>query len=246
MLAVRNRRRLISHLAIAPRTALALAGSGALIALNWLIFVHAVNTDRVLETSLGYFITPLVSMVLGMLVLGERVRPLQALALLMAGGGTIYLTLMAGWLPLIAIGLALSFGFYGLIRKLIDVGPMVGLFWETLMMSPLALCWIGWLWYTGAASFGAETGLLSVWLLLTGFVTVVPLVLFARAARGIALITLGILQYLAPSISFCLAVFLFQEPFTADHAIAFGMIWLALALYSAAGLEWMRRMRPVG
>jgi chloramphenicol-sensitive protein RarD len=147
--------------------------------------------------------------------------------------------------PWLALALAFTFGLYGLVRKVTDVGPVVGLFWETLMMMPLALLWILWTARHGDIVFG-DLGLAQDLLLIgTGLVTVIPLVLFATAARGLPLITVGLMQYLAPSISFCLAVFLFREPFTLDHAIAFGAIWLALALYTAASWQRMRENRRI-
>lgn len=246
VLAIRNRGDLRRHLAISPRVAGALALSGLLIAVNWLVFVYAVVTDRVLETSLGYFINPLVSVVLGVIVLRERLPRLQALAVVIAASGTVYMTVMVGRLPLIALALAFSFGLYGLVRKLTDVGPMVGLFWETLMMAPLAAVWLWWLSDRELLVFGTGGTGLNLLLAGTGLVTVVPLVLFATAARGLNLITLGIMQYMAPSISFCLAVFLFKETFTINHAIAFGAIWAALALYTAAGYYRMRQVRLAG
>ncbi len=246
VLAIRNRGNLRRHLAISPRVAGALAVSGLLIAVNWLVFVHAVVTDRVLETSLGYFINPLVSVLLGVIVLRERLPRLQAAAVVLAASGTAYMTVMVGKLPLIALALAFSFGLYGLVRKLTDVGPMVGLFWETLMMAPLAAAWIWWLGRSDLLVFGTTGVGMDALLAGTGLVTVIPLVLFATAARGLNLITLGIMQYLAPSISFCLAVFLFRETFTLNHAIAFGAIWAALALYTAAGYYRMRQVRLAG
>lgn len=246
VLVIRNRGNLRRHLVISPRVAAALAVSGLLIAVNWLVFVYAVVSDRVLETSLGYFINPLVSVLLGVIVLRERLPRLQGAAVVLAASGTAYMTVMVGKLPLIALALAFSFGLYGLVRKLTDVGPMVGLFWETLMMAPLAAAWIWWLGSSDLLVFGTSGVGMDAILAGTGLVTVIPLVLFATAARGLNLITLGIMQYLAPSISFCLAVFLFRETFTVNHAIAFGAIWTALALYTAAGYYRMRQVRLAG
>lgn len=241
VLALQHRRRLRQHLAIGRRVALALVASGTLIAANWLIFVHAVNTDRVLETSLGYFINPLLSVLLGTIVLRERMTFVQVLAVALAASGTVYLTVASGQPPWLALGLAMSFGLYGLVRKLTDVGPMVGLFWETLMILPLALAWLVLLGGSGRMAFGTESFGTDGLLIATGLVTVVPLVLFAKAARGLPLITVGLMQYLAPSISFALAVFAFGEPFTFDHAVAFVSIWSALLLYTAS--SWQRSLR---
>lgn len=241
VLALQHRHRLWRHIAIGRRVAIALAASGTLIAVNWLIFVHAVNTDRVLETSLGYFINPLLSVLLGTIVLRERMTFVQILAVALAASGTVYLTVAVGQPPWLALGLALSFGLYGLVRKLTDVGPMVGLFWETLMILPLAIVWLVLLDRSGQLAFGTGSAGIDGLLIATGLVTVAPLVLFAKAARGLPLITVGLMQYLAPSISFVLAVFAFGEPFTLDHAVAFGSIWSALLLYTAA--SWQRSLR---
>ena len=142
VLALRNRRNFRAHIAISPRVAAALMLSGALVAVNWLVFVYAVNSDQVLSTSLGYFINPLVSVLLGTLVLRERMFGAQVIAVGLAAAGTIYLTVQVGKPPWLALALAFSFGLYGLVRKVTDVGPMVGLFWETLMMMPLAMLWL--------------------------------------------------------------------------------------------------------
>lgn len=243
VLLIRHRGRFRTRLAIRPRVALALMLSGALVAFNWLIFVHAVNTDRVLSTSLGYFINPLVSVLLGTLVLRERMVGLQWIAVALAAAGTLWLTIRIGQPPWLALALAVSFGLYGLVRKLTDVGPMVGLFWETVMMSPVALAWLWLIADPETLIFGSSGLRLDLLLVGTGMVTVIPLVLFATAARGLPLITVGLMQYLAPSISFCLAVFVFREPFGFDHAVAFGAIWTALALYTFV-LWQQRRSTP--
>ena len=243
VLALRNRRNFRAHIAISPRVAAALMLSGALVAVNWLVFVYAVNSDQVLSTSLGYFINPLVSVLLGTLVLRERMFGAQVIAVGLAAAGTIYLTVQVGKPPWLALALAFSFGLYGLVRKVTDVGPMVGLFWETSMMMPLALLWLLWTARHGEIVFGSLGPAQDLLLIGTGLVTVIPLVLFATAARGLPLITVGLMQYLAPSISFCLAVFLFREPFTVHHAVAFGAIWSALALYTGAIWQRTRQQR---
>ena len=245
VLLLRKRSRVVAHIAISRKVALALMLSGALVAANWLVFVYAVNSDRVLSTSLGYFINPLVSVLLGTVVLRERMFGAQVLAVLLAAAGTIYLTVQVGQPPWLALALAFSFGLYGLVRKMTDVGPMVGLFWETLMMMPVAVLWLVWTARQGTMVFGELGPAQDLLLVGTGLVTVIPLVLFATAARGLPLITVGLMQYLAPSISFCLAVFLFREPFTFDHAVAFGCIWSALALYTAATWQRNRQQRRI-
>lgn len=243
LLMVRHRSGFRRHVAVSGRVAGALLLSGALVAVNWLVFVYAVNSDRVLQTSLGYFINPMVSVVLGAMVLRERLFGAQIAAVALAAAGTLWLTARAGEPPWLALALAFSFGFYGLTRKLTDVGPTVGLFWETLMMAPLAMVWLL-LWpHPDGSAFVQADASGKLLLIGSGLVTVVPLVLFATAARGLPLIMVGLMQYIAPSISFCLAVFLFRETFTPDHAVAFGAIWSALALYTVATWHRSRQLR---
>lgn len=243
VLALRHREQLLAKLLIGWPTFLALALSGLLIVINWLIFVHAVNTDRVLSTSLGYFINPLVSVVMGLLFFRERLTPVQAAAVLIAGAGTLYMAIGVGQFPWIALGLAFSFALYAVVRKLVDVGPMVGLFWETLLMAPFALVWLIWLDSQALLSF-SQAGLSQRWLLAgTGLVTVIPLLLFAAGVRRLALSTIGLMQYLAPTVTFLLAVFVYAEPFTLSHAVTFGCIWSALILFTWSGWHQRRRTR---
>ncbi len=241
VLVLRHRGGVLKHIQVSPRTLMILAGSGLLIGLNWLIFVFAVNTDRVLSTSLGYFINPLVSVCLGLVVFKEHLNGLQVIAVILAGAGTLHLTLAVGEFPWIALSLALSFGLYGVIRKKVDVGPMVGLFWETLMVLPLAVAWLAWQSQAGELSGDLSKVGESLTLMGTGLITVIPLILFAAAVRRLFLSTIGLMQYIAPSLSFCMAVFLFKEPFGIDHAITFGCIWTGLCLYSYS--SWKNRVR---
>lgn len=241
VLVFRHRGGVLKHIKVPPKTLMILAGSGLLIGLNWLIFVFAVNTDRVLSTSLGYFINPLVSVCLGLLVFKEHLNGLQILAVVLAGAGTLHLTLALGEFPWIALSLAFSFGLYGVIRKKVDVGPMVGLFWETLMVLPLALGWLAWMGYTGQLNGDLSNSGEVMTLMGTGLITVIPLILFAAAVRRLFLSTIGLMQYISPSLSFCMAVFIFNEPFGIDHAITFGCIWTGLCLYSYS--SWINRVR---
>lgn len=239
----RYRTRAIGHIVVRGRILLALGISGVLIAVNWLIFVYAINTDRILSTSLGYFINPLVSVLFGMMFFRETLNLLQTVAVLIAAIGTLYMTLQVGHFPWIALALAVSFALYGVVRKKTDVGPVVGLFWETLLASPLALAWLWLLSGRGELVFSSGDDVLTMLLVGTGLVTLVPLVLFAAGVRRLPLSTVGLLQYLAPSMTFCLAVFFFNEPFTMDHAITFSCVWLALILFSGSGWVRYRRTR---
>ena len=243
VLILRHRRNLLPRLRISSRTLMALMLSGSLIVVNWLIFVFAVNSDRVLSTSLGYYINPLVSVLFGLLLFRERLAPVQIAAVGIAAVGTVYMTVRVGHFPWIALGLASTFALYSVVRKITDVGPMVGLFWETLLVSPFALAWLAILVGQQRLDFDLERWGLALLLAGTGLVTVLPLLLFAAGVRRLPLSTIGIMQYLAPSITFLLAVFVYGEPFSLDHGITFACIWTALALFSWSGWLQARRAR---
>lgn len=212
------------------RTALRLLLSALLIAVNWLVFIWAVAHDRVLEASLGYFITPLVSVLLGRVVLGEPLTRLQWSAVLLAAIGVGYMLAGLGKLPWVSLALAATFGSYGLARKTTAVGAAPGLFVETLLLAPVAVGFLLWLGTDG--TFGTAGTELDLLLAAAGFVTAAPLILFAQAARRLRLASVGLFQYITPTCHMLLAVFVFGEVFTRGHAVTFGCIWLALALYS--------------
>lgn len=214
------------------RTLLALVASTLCIGINWLGFIYAVETNRVLESSLGYFINPLFTVLLGMAFLGERLRAPQWLAVALAACGVAWLTFTRGGLPWIAIVLPVSFGLYSLIRKRTDVGPVVGLFVETALLAPLALVWIIWAHTRPAAdASGINTPSTLALLSFAGIMTSVPLVLFAAAARRLPLSTLGFLQYINPTIQLITATVLFGEALDRDRLIAFVLIWIGLAIF---------------
>jgi len=226
-----------------PRALPALALSAVLIAFNWGLYIWAVNAGHVVETSLGYFINPLVNVVLGVLVLRERLRRLQWLAMACAAAGVAWLTWSAGSPPWIALGLALSFGVYGLVRKLVAVDAVAGLAVESLVLFLPALAWV--LWAEGGHGGGfAGRWPLSIDLLLVfgGVVTAVPLIGFAYGVRRIPLSVVGLLQYIAPSLQLALGVLFFHEPFGLDRALGFAAIWTGLAIYAGEGL-WRSRQR---
>lgn len=241
VLVIRHRQNLFLRLRVSPKTLMALMLSGSLIVINWLIFVFAVNSDRVLSTSLGYFINPLVTVMFGLLLFRERLAPIQVLAVTIAAAGTLYMTVRVGQFPWIALGLATTFALYSVVRKITDVGPMVGLFWETLLVSPFALAWLAILAQQQRLDFDPSQWGLALLLVGTGLVTVLPLLLFAAGVRRLPLSTIGLMQYLAPSITLMLAVFVYGEPFSLDHAITFACIWTALVLFSWSG--WLRARR---
>jgi len=215
----------------APRTLGVMALSGLAVSVNWGIFIWAVANDVVLQSSLGYYISPLMSVVLGVTFLGERLRLMSWLAVALAAAGVLVLVFNLGQVPWVSLGLAVSWSLYGLVRKTAPVGSLPGLYLETLLLLPLALAYITWLGtQQGTPVFG--TGWTDSALLAgTGLITAVPLLLFARATRILRLSTIGLLMYIVPTAQFVLAVFVFREPFTSAHLAAFTLIWLGLGLY---------------
>ena len=226
------------------RSALFCFGSGVMVSVNWLIFIWAVNIGRVLETSLGYFMTPLVNVLLGAVILRERLSAWQIASILIAAIGVSVLALGYGHFPSIAVGLCTSFGLYGLLRKQSGTAAIPGLFLETMFLLPLAIFYLALLASRDALTFGPSHLSLSAILTASGIVTAVPLVWFGHAARHLRLVTIGFLQYLSPSISFVLGLFVYHETFTHQHFITFLLIWIALVLVSAeAVLRWRATKR---
>lgn len=237
VLLVLSRWRALAAWLVQPRVVAVSALSAALLAVNWLIYVWAVQRDHVLDASLGYFINPLVNVALGFVVLRERPRRLQWAAVALAAAGVLWLAWHAGRPPWVALALAVSFGFYGLLRKTAPVGALEGLALETMALAPVAVAaLIGWgMQGQGALVQGNATQL--AWLSGTGPLTAVPLLLFATGARRVTLTTLGLLQYIAPSMLFVQGALLYGEPVGAARLMGFALIWAALALYSLDGLR---------
>jgi len=232
--------------ALADRRAmLILAGSATLIAVNWLTYIWAVTHGHVLESSLGYFLNPLVNVVLGVVLLKERLRPFQTAAVLLAACGVAVLAAGAGTGLLISLTLALTFGFYGLLRKVVAVESLEGVAIETLLLAPFALAWLIWLYAGGGLAFGHDAQITAL-LIAAGPVTAVPLLLFAAAARRMPYAALGVLQYLAPTIQFALAITVFGEHMTTAHMICFAFIWAGLMLYAADAVRIVRRPAVAG
>lgn len=226
------------HAALRPgRTLAMLAASTVLIAVNWLVYIWAVVGDRVLEGSLGYFINPLVNVVLGVLVLKEKLERPVMVAVAVAALGVAWLTLSVGHPPWVSLTLAASFGSYGLLRKLAPVGAVVGLAVETLLLLPLALGYLAWAHGRGSLTFLAGDLGLDTLLVLAGPATAIPLLLFTAAARRLPLSTLGFIQYLSPTLQFLLAVFLWGEPLGRERAVAFGCIWAGLLIFTVHSLR---------
>ncbi len=215
--------------------------TAALISVNWLIYVWAIQADQTLDAALGYYINPLFSVLLGALVLGERMNRAQMLAVALAAVAVAVLTWQAGRLPLAALGLTFSWGLYAYLKKSLPIGPNQGFLLEVMLLLPLALGYVAWLTVTGQGHFGAGAAVDS-WLLIgAGVVTAVPLIIYANGAKLLRLSTIGILQYIAPTLIFVVAVFVFGEPFGRGEMIAFPMIWLALVIYSVTLLQQARR-----
>lgn len=225
------------------RTLAVLLASTTLVGFNWFLFIWAINSDRILQASLGYYINPLVNILLGTLFLRERLRPLQVGAVGLAGAGVLYLTVHQGAFPWVALGLAFSFAFYALIRKTAPVEALEGLLTETMLLSMPAAAYLYYLDRQGIGAIfriGTKTDLM---LMGTALVTAVPLLLFTMGARRLHLTTIGFLQYLAPSCTFLLALFVYHEPFSAAQGWTFALIWTALALFSTDAFRHHREIR---
>ena len=214
------------------RATLYCLAAGIAVATNWFFFIYAVNIGRVIETSLGYFMTPLVNVLFGAILLRERLTRWQIVSVLLAASGVLYLTFGYGRFPWIAVTLCTTFGLYGLLRKKSGTAAIPGLFIETVLLVPAAIAYLFLLKTNGTLVFDRDGWWLSILLISTGVVTAVPLFWFGYAARYLRLTTIGFLQYLAPTGSFFLGVFLYHEPFTRGHLITFGFIWIALAIFT--------------
>lgn len=215
--------------------------SSMLVATNWFIFIYAIHTNRVLQASLGYFINPLVNVLLGIVLLKERLQTLKIVAVLLAAAGTINLALSYGRLPWISLALAFSFGFYGYLRKNVEIESVNGLFIETSLMFPLAFFYILIRGLKGDGAFGTIDWQTTLLLVSAGAVTAFPLVWFTCATRRLQYATIGILQYLAPTLQFLLAVFYYKEPFSTAHVITFCLIWSGLGIFMTDSLFQLRR-----
>jgi len=210
-------------------------GAGALIGVNWLIYIWAVGAGFIIETSLGYFINPLLSVLMGVVILHERLRPGQWAAIALAAAGVLYLSFVYGALPWIALSLAVTFSLYGLFKKIAPLGSLNGLTLETGVLLLPAFVFLAYSGHTGQGSFLRTGALTDVLLIGTGIITTVPLLLFSSAARRIELSLLGVLQYIAPTIQFLIGLLVYHEPFTRDRFIGFCIVWSALAVYAAEG-----------
>ncbi len=245
VLLVRKRWAWLGEVLRQPKVLGAFALSALLLSSNWLTYVWAVQNQHVLDASLGYFILPLVNVTFAYAFLGERPRRGQWMAVGMAALGVVWLTVQTGHLPWVALVLALTFGFYGLLRKVAVLGALEGLTLETLVLAPIAAAYLAYgVWHGDSVLLQGPTTTLA-WLVVGGPLTAIPLLLFAAGARRIPMTTLGILQYVSPSILFLLSVLVFKEPLQLPRLIGFALIWGALVVYSVEGLFNSRRARLV-
>jgi len=224
------------------RTIAMLGLSGLLVASNWTIFVWAVNDGQVIATSMGYFINPLINVLLGYVFLKEELTIIQKVAVAIAAAGTVYLGWFLGVAPWISLALAITFGLYALVRKKLHVGPMIGLLWETLLLALPAILILVWVDAHHIMAFAHQSLTMDLLLAGCGIVTVAPLVWFNVAAKNMDLSTIGFYQYFSPTLTFLLAVVVYGEEFTRGHAVAFVCIWVALALISSESVVRMRKL----
>jgi chloramphenicol-sensitive protein RarD len=216
---------------ITKRTFLIYSAAAILIGINWLTYVWAVNAGFIIETSLGYFINPLLSVLMGVIILREKLRPAQWIPIGLAAAGVIYLTVAYRQLPLIALTLAFSFGFYGLVKKIAPLSSLYGLTLETGLLFLPALIYLIVMEFNGSGAFLHTSQTTDLLLFGAGVVTTIPLLMFASAARQIPLTTVGVLQYIAPTLQFLIGVFIYKEPFDRTHLIGFGIVWIALIIF---------------
>lgn len=219
--------------------------AAVLLALNWLVYIYAINTDHIVEGSLGYFINPLLSVAMGVVFLREKLRPAQWIPIGLATLGVVYLTAIYGGVPWIALALAFTFGLYGLLKKIAPLGSLHGLTLETAILFLPAMGYLLYINYLGEGSFAHAGWGVSLLLAAAGVITALPLLLFASAARSIPLYMVGLLQYIAPTGQFLLGVLLYHEPFTPARLLGFGIIWAALAFYWIEGWQARRAMLRV-
>lgn len=223
------------------RTVAVFAGTAAMLSVNWLAYLWAVTNGHILDASLGYFITPLVTVLLARIFLREKLLPRQSAAVLIAIAGVVYLTVLGGKLPAVSIILALSFGFYGLLRKQAPLDSVTALTLETLWMLPFAAAYLLWHFTQGTLVFGALDGLDKAVLLGSGVVTTVPLLLFAAGAKRMTLANLGMMQYISPTVQLLIGLLVFREPFDTHRFIGYAVVWLAVAVYLSGSLKAVRR-----
>lgn len=232
------------QMAMKPVMLLLIILASVLVSANWFIYIWAVNHGHVIESSLGYYINPLISVLLGILFLKEKLNVWQLIAFLLAAAGVAVLIIEYGRMPWIALTLALTFGFYGLTKKIVRADSILGIAYETLFVTPVALFYLIHIQVKGTAAFGTESLTTTLLLIGTGVVTAVPLLCFAEGARRISLTMIGFFQYISPTLTLILGIFVFKEPFSHTQFISFSFIWLALIVFSLSGTKFMARLLP--
>lgn len=225
------------------KTLLLLALTGALVGGNWFVYIYAINHNHIVDASLGYYINPLVNVLLGTIFLRERLNRLQLIASVFALAGVTYLTIQIGRLPIVSIYLAVSFGLYGLIRKKINLQSMPGLMIETLILAPIAILYLGFAEIQGSGAFLHHSILVDVLLILGGPITAIPLIWFGIAATRIPLSTMGFIQYLSPTLQLLIGILVFKEVFNHDYLVSFILVWIALSIYTYSVLNEIRMKR---
>ncbi len=246
VLALRNRWQWLGAALRRPRVMAVFITAAALLSFNWYLYIWAVNSGNILDASLGYFINPLFTVALGVIFMAERPRPWQWVSIAVALVGVLYLTFRHGSFPWVAIGLALTFGLYGLIKKTATLDSLEGVSLESAIMFLPALGYLLYLARTGAGAFGAAGPGMTLLLASTGVITAIPLLFFAAAARRIPMITLGLLQYIAPSLQFLIGALIYHETVSAARLTGFGFVWLALVVFSVDSLTNARRTNRGG
>ena len=235
---IRDVNQLVTH----PIKLVAIVVAGYVITINWGTFIWAVTNGHVLQSSLGYYINPLVSILLALIFLKERFNKFEWLAILFAFIGVLYMTLKVGEFPIVALMLAFSFGIYGLLKKVVHIDAISSITVECIVTAPAGLIYVGYLWQQHQLSFGMNMS--SFWLLFSGAITAIPLILFSAGAKRIPLSLTGFIQYVGPTIMFVLGIFLFNEPFDINQLITFIFIWIGIVLYSTSQYLKMKR-RPI-
>lgn len=231
-----------SQIAREPRKMATVFVAAVILNLNWFTYIWAINNNHIVQTSLGYYINPLVSVMLGIIVLKERLSMWQLIAFLLAAAGVFSITIQYGSFPWVAIVLAVTFGFYGLFKKTVDIGSATGLTLETFLTCFFALPYLAYVLYTGSSSFEFNLAPISLLLMGAGAVTAIPLVMFAAGAKLLPLVVVGFLQYINPTITLLLGVLAYNEPFTRGHLLAFVVIWIGLLLFSLSGTKLFIRL----
>ncbi|WP_050181120.1 EamA family transporter RarD [Domibacillus robiginosus] len=237
--------KVLKEITVQPKKALALAAASVLVSINWFVFIWAVNNDHIIETSMGYYINPLMSVLLGVLVLKEALSKAQVFSFVLAACGVLIMTFSYGSFPWVSISLAVSFAFYGLAKKMIRMDAAVGLTIETAVVTPLAIIYLLFLSSNGALQLFSGSVQTDLLLMGGGVLTAVPLLLFGHGAQKIPLYLIGFLQYIAPTMTLLLGVFLYHEPFTSSQLLSFAFIWSALIVFTFAQLKGIQKKKAV-